>query len=176
MNLSKAFFLSICLIAVPAKGQMYEDSMHLQSPAFFDRTPLPVLYTAQGKGMAPPLSWEDAPEGTLSFALVLKDPDAPRGPFIHWILYNIPAATRELLSEKPLPFGTLTGGNSAGNHDYYPPNPPTGTHRYIFTLYALDALLLLPKAATLEDLESAMKGHILSESTLIGTYSKTSPR
>lgn len=171
-TLACAFLISSAsLIAQP-----YEDSMHLQSSAFLDRTAIPVLYTAQGKGIQPPLAWHEPPEGTLSLALVLKDPDAPSGTFIHWILYNIPPSTRELPTGKAFPSGTLVGANSTAKYDYYPPNPPSGTHRYIFTLYALDALLLLPRSATLDDLQSAMEGHILSESTLIGTYAKASGR
>jgi Raf kinase inhibitor-like YbhB/YbcL family protein len=156
--------------------------MILESSAFTHGQPIPVRYTADGADVSPPLSWTDPPAGTRSFALVADDPDAAGRPWVHWVIYNIPAATFSLKESVPpaaQPFGSAQGrpfsGIRQGINDfrktgYGGPSPPSGTHHYVFTLYALDAELALPAGATKPQLLAAVKGHVLAEAKLIGTY------
>jgi Raf kinase inhibitor-like YbhB/YbcL family protein len=147
--------------------------MKLFSTAFADQETIPIKYTAQGESISPPLRWQDAPKGTLSFALICEDPDAPMGTYNHWLLYNIPVSVGVLAEGiKDLPHGTQSLLTSAKTKGYTPPNPPSGTHRYFFILYALDTVLQLPESATKEDLLKAMNGHILAEATLVGRYKR----
>lgn len=148
--------------------------MKLSSPAFVNQTAIPILYTAQGKNISPPLHWTHAPQDTMSFVLICEDPDAPGGPFDHWILYNIPPSFVNI----PENFSTLLDGihsglNSWGNEGYGGPNPPSGTHRYIFTLYALDTELDLPPKIRKRGILLAMQSHVLAQARLIGRYSRT---
>lgn len=148
----------------------------LNSPAFAHLTPIPVKYSCDGENISPPLTWSDPPEGTLSFALINDDPDAPVGVWVHWVLYNIPAETRELREAIPaqdeLSDGSLHGQNSWSRRDYGGPCPPGGTHRYFFKFYALDTMLELGPGADTQSLRAAMEGHILAEVELMGTYSR----
>jgi hypothetical protein len=122
------------------------------------------------------LAWNDPPAGAASLALIVDDPDAPGGVWVHWVLYNIPAEARGLPEGVPaqdeLPDGSRHGVNSWGRRDYGGPCPPSGTHRYFFKLYALDTMLDLPAGATKEELLAAMQGHILGEAELMGTYTR----
>ncbi len=150
--------------------------MKIESPAFKHEGMLPSTYTCDGKALSPPLKWSGAPENVKSFALINDDPDAPVGLWVHWVIYNIPAATHELHENMPkdaeLKNGAKSGKNSWGKLGYGGPCPPSGTHRYFFKLYALDALLNLPSGASKEQVESAMKGHILAEAQLMGKYKR----
>lgn len=150
-----------------------EASMKLSSSAFSNQEFIPVKYTAQGEELSPPLKWQDVPAGTLSFALICEDPDAPHGTFDHWILYNIPPS-RDGLPEglTSLAEGMKSGVNSTGKEGYMGPNPPSGVHRYFFILYALDTLLTLPKKVTKAELLKAIENHILSKATLVGRYTR----
>ncbi|HEV7280160.1 MAG TPA: YbhB/YbcL family Raf kinase inhibitor-like protein [Pirellulaceae bacterium] len=161
--------------------------MRLTSPAFEHRQPIPKRYTAEGEDVSPPLAWEGVPEGTVAFALLVSDPDAPSPeqpadqPWIHWVLYDLPGDRRDLpedwdrevMSHK---FDSgLSGLNSwpDDNVGYRGPDPPpgSGAHRYVFTLYALDSRLDLdPAQTTHADVLTAMNGRILDSATLIGTY------
>lgn len=149
-------------------------SIDVVSPAFEEGGAIPARYTCDGLDVSPPLSWGSVPDGTRSLALIADDPDAPRGTFVHWVLYNLPPDTRRLPEDVPnretLPSGAAQGVNGAGSVGYMGPCPPSGTHRYFFKVYALDTGLNLGARATKEDLVSAMEGHILAEGRLVGTY------
>lgn len=155
--------------------------MKLISSAFPAGGAIPSRFTCEGQDTSPELSWSDAPAQTKTFALVMHDPDAPRaGGFTHWVIYNIPATVQRLAEQAPrlgrVPDVGLQGKNDGGRIGYIGPCPPSGTHRYIARLYALDAELPLAPGATLKELIPAMKGHILAEAELIGTYAKKSVR
>ena len=152
-------------------------SLKLTSPGFPHGETVPKEYTADGKNVSPPLTWTEAPEGAGSFALICEDPDAPRGTFTHWVVFNLPAESRELGEGVPqqatLPNGTAQGANDFGKVGYGGPAPPPGKpHRYFFKLFALDRQLDLQAGATREQLLAAMKSHILAEGQLMGTYSQ----
>jgi len=151
--------------------------MELTSSAFEEGGSIPSLYTCDGKDTSPPLSWSGAPPDTKTFALILDDPDAPRGTWVHWILWNLPATATELKEALPaiphLPSGALQGKNDSGDSGYGGPCPPSGTHRYFFKLFALDSVMALKSGATKSQLEAAMKGHVLSQATLMGVYSRS---
>jgi Raf kinase inhibitor-like YbhB/YbcL family protein len=155
-----------------------EDAMTLEltSPAFAQGQPIPVKYTCKGEDISPALAWGDPPAGTQSFALIMDDPDAPVGTWVHWVLFNIPASARGLPEAFPadasLPDGSLSGKNSWGRTGYGGPCPPSGTHRYFFKLYALDETLAINPGADKGELEKAMVGHILASAELMGTFSK----
>jgi hypothetical protein len=141
----------------------------------FQGNQIPSKFTCDGEGVSPQVAWSAPPAGTASFALLVTDPDAPRGTFTHWVLYNVPAATRLLPEGLPargeLPDGSRQGRNDFGSLGYGGPCPPGGSpHHYIFTLYALDIRLNLPVGATRAQVEEAMQGHILARGELIGLY------
>lgn len=152
-------------------------ALHLTSAAFEDGGTLPSVYTCDGDDVSPPLSWEGAPDATATYALIMDDPDAPVGTWVHWVVYNIPAETTSLAeavpSEPTLSDGTQQGQNSWSRAGYGGPCPPGGTHRYVFKLYALDtALDLSPSETNKQDLLDAMEGHILARTTLTGRYGR----
>ncbi|GBD14420.1 Putative lipoprotein LppC [bacterium HR25] len=154
-------------------------SLTVSSGAFAPMGAIPVRYTCDGDNVSPPLAWSGAPGGTASFALVMDDPDAPRGTFVHWVLYNLPAGVQSLPEGVPtverLESGALQGRNSAGRLGYTGPCPPRGpAHRYRFSVYALDATLPLAPGVSQSELEKAMAGHILARGQLVGTYSRES--
>lgn len=148
----------------------------LTSTAFAQGDAIPELYSCDGADSSVPLAWTAPPTGTQSFALIADDPDAPVGTWVHWVLYNIPAAARELpeglSADAELPDGSLHGKNSWRRLGYGGPCPPGGTHRYFFRLYALDTALALPAGATEVQLLAAMEGHILAQAELMGVYSR----
>jgi len=150
-------------------------TLSVTSTAFAEGQPIPTLYSCDGQGISPPLAWSGAPAGTQSFALIMDDPDAPMGTYVHWVIYNIPAAVNELPEGMPgeamFPDGSVQGPNTARRTSYGGPCPPSGTHRYFFKLYALDAIFKLPSAGK-DDLLRAIQGHILSQAELMGTYSR----
>jgi Raf kinase inhibitor-like YbhB/YbcL family protein len=152
-------------------------SIELTSTAFQKETTIPQQYTGDGADQSPPLRWSEPPSGTRSIALICDDPDAPRGTWSHWVLFNLPAQTRELEEGTPtaatLPSGAKQGKNDFGKIGYGGPAPPKGkSHRYFFKLYALGVVVELPPGATKAQLEAAMKGHILAEGQLIGMYKR----
>lgn len=160
-------------LALLSCGKQEDVPMKLLSSAFADQESIPLKYTAQGEEVSPPLRWQDVPEGTRSLALICEDPDAPGGTYDHWLLYDIPPSVG-VFSEglKVLPHGVQSLLTSSGTRDYVGPNPPNGTHRYFFILYALDTVLQLSDTATKADLLKAMNGHILAEATLVGRYKR----
>lgn len=151
--------------------------MKLTSAAFQENGPVPVEYTCDGADQSPPLQWTDSPRNTRSFALIADDPDAPGGTFVHWVLYNIPASATFLEENQPaddmLDNGASQGVNDFKNTGYGGPCPPSGMHRYFFKLYALDEVLKSKEGMTKGDLLSAMKGHILAETQLMGTFQRS---
>jgi hypothetical protein len=153
------------------------ETFELTSSAFAHGETIPVTYTCSDADMSPPLSWSDAPEGTRTFALICEDPDASKGMWSHWVLYNIPANRNSLPANvvpgKKLHWGGDQGENDSGNARYNGPCPPPGKpHRYFFRMYALDAELGLEPGATREALLEAMKGHMLGQAELMGRYGR----
>lgn len=151
--------------------------MRITSPAFADGTPVPREHTCDGTGSSPGLAWSEIPVNTRSFALVCDDPDAPRGTWVHWVLFNLPADAVELAPAVPpapqLPSGARQGVNDSGDLGYGGPCPPRGpSHRYFFRLYALDCTLNLAPGVKRPDLDHAMAGHVLAEATLMGTFQR----
>ena len=147
------------------------------SPVFQEGDRIPTKYTCQGQDISPPLVWREPPAGTQTFALILDDPDAAGGVFTHWILFNIPGNSRELPEALPtqaqLASGALQGKNHFGKIGYGSPYPPPGrTHRYQFTLYALDSLLDLKAGTSKKEVLDAMQGHVLAQGQLTGTYKR----
>jgi len=155
-------------------------SFSLSSSAFADSGAIPGLYTCQGRDISPPLAWHDAPQGTKSFALIVDDPDAPdpKAPkmtWVHWVLYDLPAAASglaEAVAPSALPAGTREALNDWKRTGYGGPCPPIGRHRYFFKLYALDIVLPDLGKPGKTQVEAAMHGHVLAQATLIGTYQK----
>ncbi|MBI1954355.1 MAG: YbhB/YbcL family Raf kinase inhibitor-like protein [Proteobacteria bacterium] len=147
--------------------------MHLESSVFQQNGLIPAKYTCNGEDISPPLKWGEYPLHTKSFVLICDDPDAPKGTWDHWVLYNIPENCHSFPENMTLlPSGTQEGMNSWGKTGYGGPCPPDREHRYFFTLYALDTLLSFPKTPKKQDIEKAMKGHILAEATLMGRYNQ----
>jgi Raf kinase inhibitor-like YbhB/YbcL family protein len=148
----------------------------LTSTAFKQGESIPVRYSCDGEDVSPALKWTEPPAGTQSLALILDDPDAPGGTWVHWVLFNIPAAARVLpegvSDAAEQSDGGRHGENSWGQPGYGGPCPPGGTHHYFFKLYALDQVLELAALASKAELEAAMQGHILAQAELMGTYSR----
>ncbi len=137
---------------------------------------IPIEYTGDGKDMSPPLEWTPGPEGTKTYVLIMDDPDAPRGTWVHWVAWNIrDTKLPQNLYQQPFvesAFGPMCQGRNSWNRiGYNGPCPPSGTHRYFFKLYALDVELDLPADATKKDLLRAMEGHVLDLGELMVTYS-----
>lgn len=149
--------------------------MELASPSFRPGETVPVRHTCDGEDVSPALRWGPAPEGTKSLALICDDPDAPRGDWVHWVVYGLPPDL-EGLAEGSLPPGTLQGVNDFGRTRYNGPCPPPGApHRYSFRLYALDRVPDLPAGATKARLLQAMEGHVLARAELVGRYGRKRP-
>ncbi|HSX29405.1 MAG TPA: YbhB/YbcL family Raf kinase inhibitor-like protein [Candidatus Saccharimonadales bacterium] len=132
-------------------------------------------YTCDGENVSPPLTFSEIPEGTKSLVLILEDPDAPNGLFTHWLLYDMSPATLQLMQDQP-PLTGKSGTNDFGKQGYGGPCPPTGSHRYYFRLYALDAVLDLPAGAGRSTLASAMAGHEIATAELMGAYARTATK
>lgn len=143
---------------------------------FANNSTIPRKYTCDGDDLSPPLSWEGQPEGTVSYVLIVDDPDAPAGVFTHWVLYNVPGNLTSL--PEGIPRGKETaygyqGRNDFGDYGYGGPCPPKGRpHRYFFKLYALNTTLDLPPGARKSDVERAMKNHVIGETQLVGLYGR----
>ena len=146
-------------------------NMKITSSAFENNSSIPAKYTCDDKDFSPPLQFSQVPTEAKSLVLILDDPDAPGGTWIHWTAWNIDPKT-EQIAEGTVPSGAVQGLTSFGEVGYGGPCPPSGTHRYFFKLYALDNTLELPYQAGKEDIEKVMVGHILAQAELIGTYSK----
>jgi len=151
-------------------------SMNVQSPVFEEGGMIPAKYTSDGANVSPPLNWSGVPEESQSIVLIVDDPDAPVGTFVHWVLYGLPADVTELQEDVPdsekLDNGALQGENDFNKIGYGGPSPPSGTHRYFFKVYALDCRLDLKSGATKRKVEKKMKGHVLAEGELMGKYAR----
>ena len=144
----------------------------LTSTAFQKNRMIPQKYTCQGQNISPNLRWKNAPQNTMSFALIMNDPDAPAGNRVHWLVYNLPSNTASLKQNASLPIEAVNGLNSWNKPGYGGPCPLSGTHRYFFRLYALDTVLPLLDTPQYDDLINAMQSHILGQAILIGRYGK----
>lgn len=180
-----AYLVGLALLAAGggcqhAKGEV-KASLQLHSSAFDDGATIPREYTCDGKNVSPPLAWRGAPEGTQAFALIVDDPDAPSGTFVHWVAFDLPASThglRRAASTLDMPHGAKQGRNGFGKVGYGGMCPPPGddAHRYFFRLYALDAPLGLAAGASRAAVDSAMEGHIRASGQLVGRYRRASHR
>lgn len=177
-TLGVAVLCSVCAWAIVNKGPAQTTGMaHLQltSTAFADGNPIPTEYTCQGRDISPPLRWTGVPSNARSLALIVDDPDAPAGTWVHWVLYNLPPNVTELRGNASRNISSLgkaaQGLNDFGRTGYGGPCPPPGkAHRYFFKLYALDSEFTLKSDPAKKDLEQAMQGHVLADGQLMGTY------
>lgn len=152
--------------------------LSVTSPAFVDGGPLPQKYTADGADVAPPLSWSEVPPDTKSVAILCEDPDAPKKNFAHWVLYDITPSINELPGQAmhdQVPQNAKVGTNDFGRLGYAGPCPPPSSepHRYEFKVFALDKTLELDRAATRDQVCSAMESHILAEGQIVGRYGRS---
>jgi Raf kinase inhibitor-like YbhB/YbcL family protein len=145
----------------------------ISSPAFEHNGKIPSNYTCDGTNIYPPLKIEHIPREAKSLALVFDDTDAPRGSYVHWILWNIDPGVKEI-KENSVPDGAIQGTNDFKKQYYGGPCPPRRSHRYVFKIYALDIHLDLNPLSTKADLEKAMKGHILAQAQWTGVYKRAS--
>lgn len=151
--------------------------MKFYSPDFKHNQLIPSRFTCDGDDMSPALEWQSAPSETKSFSIIIEDPDAPAGNWIHWVIFNIPSTCSNLLSAMPnqeISYSAGTQGlNSWNRVGYNGPCPPSGTHHYIFSLFALDCMLPLKMGSPAHAVKNAMQGHILAEAQLVGLYART---
>lgn len=164
------------LFAKPQKKQLPVEpkggdltNMKILSPAFLNNQSVPQKYTCYGEDINPPLTIEQVPQGTKSLILIVDDPDAPAGTWLHWLVFNLDPETAEI-EENSVPSGGVLGKNDFGKIEYGGPCPPSGTHRYFFKLYALDSRLEVSQGASKAKVEEAMKNHILASAELVGVY------
>jgi len=163
--------LSLSACAATPEGGHVMNGISLTSPAYQDGAMIPVEFTADGKDIHPPYRISALPDGTRSLALIMDDPDAPMGTWVHWVVWNLPAEEGELPAGQ-LPDGAVEGTNSWGRPGYGGPSPPSGTHRYFLRLFALDCRLDLPSSTDAEGLRRAIEGHVLATARLMGRYSR----
>jgi Raf kinase inhibitor-like YbhB/YbcL family protein len=172
------FMLAVCAVAVFGGGSAM--ALEITSSAFENGGAIPARYTCEGQDISPPLAWRGAPAGTKSLVLIVDDPDAPdpkapRMTWVHWVLVNLPPGATglaEAMSPGALPAGTVEGLNDWKRTGYGGPCPPIGRHRYFHKLYALDRDLTGLKHPTKAQVEAAMRGHVLAQAELVGTYEK----
>ncbi len=164
------FLLTLIFMANISKSQT-ANNFKLISSAFNEGKPIPAKYTCDSTNVSPALSWSGFPEKTKSFAIIMNDPDAPNGDWVHWVMYNIPDTVNSFEEKLDVAkINAIDGLNSWGEKGYNGPCPPDGAHRYVFKLYALDKILIAKEGMDKEELLQAMKGNILSEATLTGLY------
>lgn len=175
MRKTLLFLLPIALIGIAAiyyKSKPKEEAlMSLSSSSFGENQAIPRQHSCEGEDLPIPLAFKNIPKKSESLALIMEDPDAPNGTVIHWVAWNIDPKTHELANTEAIN-NISQGTNSAQKVGYKGPCPPYGQHRYYIRLYALDNKLDLPATTTKDELLNAMKGHILSEAELMGTYKK----
>jgi Raf kinase inhibitor-like YbhB/YbcL family protein len=169
--LMAALLVSGCTTAQPEEVMQMGD-VKLTSPAFTDNGSIPARFTCQGDDVNPRLDIEGVPAGAKSLVLIMDDPDAPAGTWDHWIVFNVAPDTASI-AEDSVPAGAVQGRNGWGNSEYGGPCPPSGTHRYVFKLYALDTTLGLGNGAAKAEVGSAMQGHVLAQTKLTGLYRKS---
>lgn len=168
-----SMFFALVAMFSPALGDesATQGGFTVTSPTFGEKEHIPRLYACDGEDINPPLVIRGIPRGTGSLALVVDDPDAPTGTWVHWVVWNIRPDTKEI-KENSVPKGAVQGVNDFKKHRYGGPCPPSGTHRYFFKLYALDAMISLGPNASKTELERKMKTHVLSEAHLVGLYKR----
>jgi Raf kinase inhibitor-like YbhB/YbcL family protein len=172
-----AVYLVATLIASAMAGAAEKSAMTIESPAFHDGAEIARKYTCDDADVSPPLAWRGAPSRTQAFALIADDPDAPGGTWVHWVIYDLPANTKELSEAMPTN-ETLSNAAKQGVNDfrkigYGGPCPPSGAaHRYVFTLYALDAPTSLSARLTKQQLLAAIKGRVLAKAEIVGKYGR----
>jgi len=169
---SKIPAFAFLLLALVVLANAASGDFRLSSPDFVQGGLIPSRFTCEGENNAPTLEIAGAPAGTQSLALIVDDPDAPGGAFTHWVVWNIPPGTKKITGV--LPGNALQGANQFGVAGYSGPCPPSGTHRYFFRLFALNASLHVPPAASRADVEAGMSGHVLAKAVLMGRYAKHS--
>lgn len=148
-------------------------ALDLSSPAFADGQPIPPRFTCSGADVSPPFAWSGVPRAARALAFVLDDPDAPGGTWTHWTFWNLPASAKGLDEGADVTHaGGVQGKTSNGHVGYHGPCPPSGTHRYIATLYALSQPLSLQHGASVQQLRSAMTGRVLAQAKLMGTFAR----
>jgi Raf kinase inhibitor-like YbhB/YbcL family protein len=150
-------------------AEVKTETLTVSSPAFRYEGMIPSKYTCDGESINPPLQIDQIPEETKTLAIIMEDPDAPKGTYDHWLLWNISPKNR--ISENSIP--GISGINSSGKTGYHAPCPPSGSHRYYFHVYALDTTLDLGAGSNKEALQKAMKTHILAKGTLMGHYQRS---
>jgi Raf kinase inhibitor-like YbhB/YbcL family protein len=169
MGKPMAFAAAVCLLVALSTVTAGGAQMKLSSPAFRDNGDIPEKYSCTGEQVNPELKVEGIPQDTKTLALIVYDPDAPGGMFVHWVVYNIPASASDI-SENSVP--GIQGKNGMQENGYAGMCPPAGTHRYFFTVYALDTELELEQsAADKRSVEQAMEGHVLGSARLMGKFS-----
>ena len=161
--------LLICVLACLAGRAVAGDGLSIAAPAFGPGKPMPARFAFAEANVSPELRVANVPAGARSLVLIVDDPDSPSGLWTHWVVWNLPAATSDI-AEGQLPAEAVEGKNSFGNVHYDGPAPPSGTHRYFFHLYALDATLALPAGSDREALQAAMAGHVVGKVEMFGTY------
>lgn len=188
MDMPKRFLLLLLIIAALAAGvwvsldkkvglkYMSEKNnssnggLQIISPAFREGSAIPIQYTCKGQNISPPLNILNVPSSAQSLAFIMHDPDAPVGDYVHWTMWDIPKST-ETIAANSVPTGAVQGLNSNNENKYMGPCPPSGTHRYMFEVYALDKSLSLKPETTRDQLKEAMEGHIVDQNTLTATFS-----
>ena len=173
-------FLSIMTACIGEKQISKEEAdmtLTLTSTAFKEGSEIPIVYTCDGQDISPPLTWSEAPANTKTFVLIVDDPDAPGGVFTHWVLFNLPSNIKQveenIPSQQRLSNGALQGKNGFGNIGYGGPCPPRGpAHHYRFAVYAIDRTLDIAAGASKQKVIDAMKGHVVAQGQLTGTYQR----
>ena len=175
-NRISAHLLFLTLAAAPslASANTGHKTLKVTSSAFTANEAIPSDFTCDGAEKTPPLSWSNVPADAKSIAILVDDPDAPKGTFTHWIVTNIPPSDTSLSEGGSLPTGATAATNDKGATGYAGPCPPTGTHHYHFRVFALDTTLTQP--ATRADFLREIKGHVLAKGELVGTYTKGAKR
>ena len=176
------YFMFFIFIIGCAKEQVHEKNqidiqqtevidMKLTSPAFTHNGNIPSEFTCDGSDLSPPLAISDIPANAKSLALICDDPDAPVGTWDHWVVFNIPASTKEI--PKGTDLNGVAGKNGWGRTGYGGPCPPSGTHRYFFKLFALDSILNIPAGSNKKQIEAAMQSHTIAKAELVGLYKRS---
>jgi Raf kinase inhibitor-like YbhB/YbcL family protein len=173
--ITTGMILAVALLAACAQQPpiipITDKNMKLSSSVFNQNDVIPAKYTCDGEDISPPLTISDVPATTKSLALIVDDPDASAGDWVHWIVWNIKPETAEI-AEKTVPRGATEGYTDFGKPGWGGPCPPSGVHHYQFKLYALDKVLDLPVTARKTDLEKALNGHTVDSTVLVGLYSR----
>lgn len=171
-KISILLMLILLLLSYPNYAVGENNIMDFNIKEFANQSKMPFDLTCDGTDKIPTLNWFNAPKETITFALIMDDPDAPSGTWDHWIVFNIPKHINELSQMQPLPAGSLNGKNSWGTLNYGGPCPPDREHRYFFTLYALDISLNLPEGSSKASILSKIDGHVLEKATVVGLYER----